>query len=281
MNAPTCPCIDAHHHLWRYKAADFPWMGEGMEALRRDYLVNNLEEVAQAASVSGTIVVQARQDVEETEWLSELASRSSLIRGVVGWVPLIDPNLAPLLERIAGLPKVKGVRHILHDEPDPSFMLRDDFQRGLSLLKDHGLRYDLLIFESHLPQAIAAVDRHPRQIFILDHVGKPRIRDHRISPWRENLKELARRENIYCKLSGMVTEADWLHWSDDDLKPYFDTVMEAFTPQRTMFGSDWPVLTLASGYGRWLASVRSFIAGMTHSEQERILAGTAAEAYGI
>ena len=281
MNTRVSNCIDAHHHLWRYSATDFPWMGEGMEGLRRDYLANHLEEVAHRAGVDGTIAVQARQTTEETEWLSELASRSTLIQGVVGWAPLIDPNLAPLLERHAGLPKVKGMRHILHDEADPFYMLREDFQHGLSLLKDHGLRYDLLIFENHLPQAISLVDRHPRQIFIVDHIAKPRIRERRISPWRENLKELSRRENVYCKLSGMVTEAEWNLWSEDDLKPYFETVFEAFTPQRTMFGSDWPVLTLAATYGRWVTTVRNTIANMSQSEQERILAGTAVEAYGL
>ncbi|HEV2135989.1 MAG TPA: amidohydrolase family protein [Terracidiphilus sp.] len=281
MNAPACKCIDAHHHLWRYKAADFPWIGEGMEVLRRDYLVNELEEVAHQAGISGTIVVQARQTTAETEWLSDLASRSTLIQGVVGWAPLTSPDIAPLLERLAALPRIKGMRHILHDEPDPQYMLREDFQRGLSLLKHHDLSYDLLIFESHLPHAIELVDRHPRQIFILDHIAKPRIRQRRISPWRENLKELSKRENVYCKLSGMVTEADWKLWSEDDLKPYFETVIEAFTPQRTMFGSDWPVLTLAAPYERWLRIVHTFIAGMTPSEQEMILSGTAAEAYAL
>jgi L-fucono-1,5-lactonase len=281
MNAPACKCIDAHHHLWRYNAAHFPWMGEGMEMLRRDYLSGDLEEVARPAGVSGAIVVQARQATEETEWLSDVASRSTLIQGVVGWAPLIDPNVASLLERLAGLPKVKGMRHILHDEADPLYMLREDFQRGLSLLKDHDLRYDLLIFESHLPQAIALIDRHPHQIFIVDHVAKPRIRERRISPWRENLKELSRRENVYCKLSGMVTEADWNFWQEADLRPYFETVIEAFTPQRTMFGSDWPVVTLAATYGRWMTSVRNAIAELSKLEQERILAGTAVEAYGL
>jgi L-fuconolactonase len=281
MNPPARKCIDAHHHLWRYKPAEYPWMGEGMETLRRDYLVDDLQQVAHPAGVSGTIVVQARQTIAETEWLSDLASPSSLILGVVGWAPLTSPELAPLLERLAALPKIKGMRHILHDEPDPQYMLRSDFQRGLSLLKNHGLRYDLLIFESHLPQAMELVDRHPRQIFILDHLAKPRIRQRRLSPWSENLKELSRRENVYCKLSGMVTEADWKLWSEDDLKPYFETVIEAFTPQRTMFGSDWPVLTLAAPYERWLAIARSFIAGMTPSEQEMILSGTAVEAYAL
>ncbi len=281
MNTAACKCIDAHHHLWRYKAADFPWMGEGMEVLRRDYLTNDLEEVAHGAGVSGTIAVQARQSIEETEWLSDLASRSPLIQGVVGWAPLVDADVAPQLERFATLPKIKGMRHILHDEADPLYMLREDFQRGLSLLKNYGLRYDLLIFESHLPQAIALVDRHPEQIFIVDHIAKPRIRERRLSPWRENLKELSRRENVYCKLSGVVTEAEWNCWTEEDLKPYFETVLEAFTAQRTMFGSDWPVLTLAATYERWIATVRNFIAKMSQSEQGRILAGTAVEAYGL
>lgn len=281
MNTAACKCIDAHHHLWRYKAADFPWMGEGMEVLRRDYLTNDLEEVAHGAGVSGTIAVQARQSIEETEWLSDLASRSPLIQGVVGWAPLVDANIAPQLERFATLPKIKGMRHILHDEADPLYMLREDFQRGLSLLKNYGLRYDLLIFESHLPQAIALVDRHPEQIFIVDHIAKPRIRERRLSPWRENLKELSRRENVYCKLSGVVTEAEWNCWTEEDLKPYFEIVLEAFTAQRTMFGSDWPVLTLAATYERWIATVRNFIAKMSQSEQGRILAGTAVEAYGL
>lgn len=281
MNTAACKCIDAHHHLWRYKAADFPWMGEGMEVLRRDYLTNDLEEVAHGAGVSGTIAVQARQSIEETEWLSDLAFRSPLIQGVVGWAPLVDANIAPQLERFATLPKIKGMRHILHDEADPLYMLREDFQRGLSLLKNYGLRYDLLIFESHLPQAIALVDRHPEQIFIVDHIAKPRIRERRLSPWRENLKELSRRENVYCKLSGVVTEAEWNCWTEEDLKPYFETVLEAFTAQRTMFGSDWPVLTLAATYERWIATVRNFIAKMSQSEQGRILAGTAVEAYGL
>lgn len=281
MEAPAFKCIDAHHHLWRYNAAEFPWMGEGMEALRRDYLAGNLEAVANRAGVCGTVVVQARQTVEETEWLSQVAAASSMIQGVVGWAPLIDPDIAPLLERLGALPKMKGMRHILHDEADPFYMLRDDFQRGLSLLKAHGLRYDLLIFERHLPQAISLVDRYPHQIFILDHVAKPRIRERRISPWRENLKELARRQNVYCKLSGMVTEAEWKLWSDEDLKPYLETALDAFTPKRLMFGSDWPVITLATTYAQWMATVRNFIATLSQSEQERVLAGTAVEAYGL
>ncbi|HEX4032620.1 MAG TPA: amidohydrolase family protein [Terracidiphilus sp.] len=274
-------CIDAHHHLWNYRPEDYPWMGEGMEVLRRDYLPTDLEEVARSAGITGTVVVQARQTTEETEWLAELAAKSELIRGVVGWAPLVDPNVAADLERFSSLPKVKGVRHVLHDEPDPYYMCREDFHRGVSLLSHYGLRYDLLIFASHLPQTIEFVDRHPNQIFIVDHIAKPRIREGVLSPWRENLKELALRQNVYCKLSGLVTEARWSTWKEVDLKPYLDVAIEAFTPQRVMFGSDWPVLTLASGYGQWAQMVNNHIREFSPDEQRRILAGTAVEAYGL
>ncbi len=274
-------CIDAHHHLWRYKPEEFPWIGDGMEILRRDYLTVQLEEVTRVAGVTGTVVVQARQSMQETEWLSGLAARSDLIRGVVGWAPLASPGAARELARLASLPKVRGIRHALHDEPDPLYMLRDDFNSGIALLKGYGLRYDLLIFETHLPQTIEFVDKHPNQVFIVDHIAKPRIRDRDFSPWKENLKELAQRPNVFCKVSGMVTEAKWDRWTPEELMPYFETVFEAFTPRRTMFGSDWPVLTLASPYRAWIETVTQAISSFSNDEQERVLAGTAVEAYEL
>jgi L-fuconolactonase len=277
----THECIDAHHHLWRYQPEEYPWMVDGMEVLRRDYLAADLEEVVRSAGVTGTVAVQARQTTQETEWLSGIAAKSELIRGVVGWAPLASSDAACELERLAGLPKVKGMRHVLHDEPDPLYMLRDDFNRGIEKLKAYGLRYDVLIFERHLPQTVEFVDRHPNQIFIVDHIAKPRIRDRVVSPWRDKLQELALRPNVYCKVSGMVTEAKWNCWTEQELAPYFETVFEAFTPQRTMFGSDWPVVTLASTYRDWAALVRRTVAKFSPDEQERILGGTAAEAYGI
>jgi L-fuconolactonase len=274
-------CIDAHHHLWRYEPEEYPWIGDHMPILRRDYLLGDLDAVTRAAGVTGTIAVQARQTVEETEWLSQIAAKSDLIRAVVGWAPLVDAAAGIILERLASLPKVKGVRHVLHDERDDFYMLREDFNRGITLLKEFELRYDLLIFENHLPQTIEFVDRHPGQIFIVDHVAKPRIKDRKISPWRENLRELSRRENVYCKVSGMVTEADWQEWTDDDLKVYFATVLDTFGPARLMFGSDWPVLTLASSYERWLQLVKRAISALSRDEQRRVLSGTAVAAYGL
>jgi L-fuconolactonase len=206
-------------------------MGDGMEALRRDFLVDDLRAVTAEADVTNTIVVETERTVAETEWLSKVALSSDLICGVVGWAPLTISGAASELERIASLPKVKGIRHPIHDEPDDQFVLREDFNRGIAALKQFDLRYDVLIFEKHLPQTIQFVDRHPDQIFILDHVAKPRIRERHLAPWQDNIRELALRPNVYCKLSGMVTEADWDTWSDEVLSPYIDIVLEAFTPK--------------------------------------------------
>lgn len=252
-----------------------------MGPLRRDYLLTDLQAVTEPVGITGTVAVQARQCLQETEWLSELADKTNLIRGVVGWVPLVNQDVGRDLERLAALPKVKGMRHVLHDEPDPGYMCRDDFNRGISLLKEYDLRYDVLIFESQLPLTIEFVDRHPNQVFIIDHIAKPRIRERTLSPWRENMMELALRENVYCKVSGMVTEAEWNNWQAEDLMPYFETVLEAFGSSRTMFGSDWPVLTLASSFERWANTVKQTIGKFSEQEQLKILAGTAIEAYGL
>lgn len=272
-------CIDAHQHLWRYLPPGPAWMADGMEILRRDFLLDDLRAVTTDASVMGTIVVETERTIEGTVWLSQIAASDDLICGVVGWAPLTDPAIESHLERVASLAKMKAIRHPIHDEPDDQFVLRDDFNHGVAALKQLNLGYDILIFEKHLPQTIQFVDRHPDQVFILDHIGKPRIRDRAFSPWKENIRELARRPNVYCKISGLVTEADWNTWSDAYLYPYVEIVLEAFTPKRTMFGSDWPVVTLASSYRRWIDTVRSAIAQLSTTERERILSGTAIEAY--
>lgn len=273
--------IDAHHHLWRYRADQYPWMTEKMTALRRDFLLNDLLKEAEGTAVCGSIAVQARQSIEETRWLSDLAANSEFIRGVVGWAPLIDNEIARVLEELAVLPKLKSMRHVLHDEADDFYMLRPDFNRGISLLKKFDLTYDLLIFERHLPQTISFVDRHPDQRFVLDHIGKPQIRSRQVSPWRENLRALAKRENVYCKVSGMATEADWAIWTDDDLRIYFEIVLDAFGPNRLMFGSDWPVVTLASPYARWMLFVQKAIQSLSYSEKLQIWSSTAIEAYKL
>jgi L-fuconolactonase len=273
--------IDAHHHLWRYNDRDYVWMSGAMTSLCRDFLVPDLEAVAQESGVGGTVAVQARQMLKETEWLLKLAARHPLLLGVVGWAPLCQPDAGAHLERFAQNRKLKAVRHVLHDEPDDFYMLRQDFNRGVALLRNLGLAYDILIFEHHLPQTIEFVDRHPSQIFVVDHVAKPRIKESAPSPWKENLMELARRGNVHCKVSGMATEADWTTWTAEQLRPYFNVVLEAFGPERLMFGSDWPVLTLAGSYRRWVDTFRSFIAKLSPAEQEAICEGTARRVYRL
>lgn len=273
--------IDAHHHLWRYNDRDYIWMTGEMASLRRDFLVSDLDAVTRSAAVQGTVAVQACQTIAETEWLLDLAERNSIILGVVGWVPLIAETVPNDLDRLVENPRLKAVRHVLHDEPDDFFMLRDDFNRGISSLKKHGLVYDLLIFERHLSQTIEFVDRHPDQIFVLDHIAKPRIKDQVLSPWKEKITDLAKRENVFCKISGMATEADWNGWTANQLRSYFDVVLNAFGPRRLMFGSDWPVLTLASSYTRWVDTFRSFIGDLSTSEQDNICSQTARRAYNL
>ncbi len=274
--------IDAHHHLWKYSAAEYGWITPEMKAIRRSFLPEDLEPLMHHFGIEGTVAVQARGSLEETSWLLGLAGQHPLIRGVVGWAPLTEgAGVKKSLEPFAGNHKLRGIRHVVQDEPDPRFILRKDFNEGVSTLRQFGLRYDILIFERHLPAAIEFVDRHPNQTFILDHVAKPRIKDRIISPWDKNMREMAKRQNVYCKLSGMVTEADPQRWSAEGLQPYIDVVLGAFGPNRIMYGSDWPVVLLASDYARWFGTVSQAIAKLSKAEQERIMGGTAAEAYGI
>lgn len=275
--------IDAHHHLWIYDAARYPWIGDGMEVLQRDYLVDDLSHELDAAGIDGAITVQARQDVIETEWLIGVARDAPQILGVVGWADLTAENLADTLDRLAPNPMLVGIRHVLQDEPDEAFALRADFNRGVSLLQDYGLAYDILVYEQHLPNVTAFVDRHPNQTFVVDHLAKPRIRDRdrRTAGWKADLTALARRPHCYCKLSGVVTEADWTHWRADDLDPYLDVALDAFGPDRLMFGSDWPVCLLACEYADWFDLMQAYTAPLSMTERARIWGETAAEAYRL
>lgn len=273
--------IDAHHHLWRYQTADYGWISDAMPVLKRDFLPPDLEKELRAAGFSGSVAVQARQTLTETAWLLELAATSPAIRGVVGWGPLASDHFAADLEHLRSQPKLKGLRHVVQDEPDDNFILGDKFNRGISTLKNTGLVYDILIFERHLPAAIQFVDRHPGQVFVLDHIAKPRIRQRLMEPWKKNITELARRENVYCKLSGMVTEADWANWAETDLQPYADVVLETFGPRRLMAGSDWPVCLLATTYTRWFEVLKNLLEKLSAAEIDRIFGQTATEVYRL
>jgi L-fuconolactonase len=273
--------IDAHHHLWCYEKEGYAWIGPQMTTLARDFLPDDLQRELTGSGVHGSVAVQARQSLDETRWLLDLAADSSVIRGVVGWAPIASPEFPGTLEGLQPFGKLKGLRHVIQDEPDDEFILRPGFNAGIALLKQHALVYDILIFERHLRAAISFVDRHPGQIFVLDHAAKPRIRERQLEPWRSNMRELARRENVYCKVSGLVTEAHWTEWGPADLQPYMDVVLEAFGPRRLMAGSDWPVCLLAATHQKWFSTLQSFIAPLSSAEQEMILGGVATEVYSL
>lgn len=274
--------IDSHHHLWKYSSDQYPWIDDQMAVLRRDFQSPQLERVAEENGVDGFISVQARQTVEETEALLELAENQPLIRGVVGWVPLADPEIAAVLDRFSDRSRLKGVRHVVQDEPDDRFILGDDFNRGVTQLNERGLVYDILIFSHQLAASIEFVDRHPDQPMVLDHIGKPTIRADRFdSDWEQQFRELARRERVTCKFSGVVTEVRDPRWSTDTIRRYWDVALEAFTPRRLMFGSDWPVCLLRSDYGRWLTTVRELAAQLSRDEQADLFSGTASRIYRL
>jgi L-fuconolactonase len=274
-------CIDAHHHLWSYKPPGYSWMTDEMASLRRDFDTVALRAEASRCGITGTIVVEVARTNEETLWLSEIAAKEDFIQGIVGWAALSHPKVSSELERLSELPKLKGLRYPIHDEPNDDFMLREEFDRGIKALKQFNFSFDLLVFARHLPQTIDLVDKHPHQVFILDHIAKPLIRRRLLSPWKENIAQLALRPNVYCKLSGVLTEADWQTWTDDDIAPYMEIVLNAFGPKRLMFGSDWPLVTLASSYEGWLQFVRRYVKRLSEVEQEWIFFKAATEAYRL
>lgn len=273
--------IDTHHHFWKYSAAEYGWISDEMKSIRRDFLPADLKKTLDGAGVSGAVSVQARTTVEESDWLLSMAEKHDFLHGVVGWVPLTESDVDKHLERLAQHKKFKGVRHVIQGEPDDNYILRPDFNAGIKKLLKYKLRYDILIFERHLKPSIRFVDQHPNQMFILDHVAKPKIKERILSPWREDMIELGKRPNVYCKISGMITEADWAKWSSADLAPYLDTALQAFGPKRLMFGSDWPVMLVAGQYKPWVDLVKQTIKRYSTAEQEQILSKNAIEAYGL
>ncbi len=272
--------IDAHHHLWKYSASEYGWITPEMNVLRQDFLLQQLEQATRSAGVSGTVAVQARQSLEETEWLLSLADATPLIQGVVGWLPLASEELSALLQRFSTKGKLKGLRHVVQDEPD-DFLLDEAFNRGIAALESTGLVYDILIHERQLARAALFARRHPRQVFVLDHLAKPRIREGVVQPWLANLEQLAGNANVYCKLSGLVTEADCARWTSEQLYPYLDAALQLFGAQRLMAGSDWPVCLLASGYQQWWAVLREWTAKLAPQDTKLVLGETARLVYGL
>lgn len=272
--------LDAHQHFWRYSPEEYPWIPRG-SALERDWLPHDLDALQKPLGFGGSIAVQARQSLAESDWLLGLADANPRIRGVVGWVDLRSADVGRDLARLARHPKFVGVRHVVQDEPEDDFLLGAAFMEGIRRLPEFGLAYDLLIYPRQLPATLRFVERFPGQPFVLDHVAKPLIKAGVVQPWADHIRALAQFPNVTCKVSGMVTEADHAGWRPDDFKPYLDVVVEAFGPGRLMFGSDWPVCLLAGSYESVEGLVRGHFRGWGAAEQEAFWGGTCAAFYGV
>jgi L-fucono-1,5-lactonase len=268
--------IDSHQHFWIYHPKEYEWIDESMSAIRRNFLPDDLKPELEANGFDGSIVVQVRQTLDETRWLLELAEKHPTILGIVGWVDLCAADIRSQLQILTQNPKLVGIRHIAQSEPDDHFLVRPDFMHGIAMLEEFNLAYDILIYTKHLPVAFEFVQHFPRQRFVLDHLAKPPIRSGEIAFWADHIRRLAARPNVFCKLSGMVTEADWHHWTADQMTSYLDVAFQAFGPDRLMIGSDWPVCLVASSYSRTVQVVKDYILSQSPDCQNKVLGANAA-----
>jgi L-fuconolactonase len=273
--------IDSHQHFWRYTPTEYGWIDDSMAALRRDFLPAELRREMEGASMDACVAVQARQTLEETQWLLELADAHPFVAGVIGWIDLQADEAAEQLERFVDHPKLVGVRHIVQAEPDERFMLRPAFCRGISLLEDRDLTYDILIYPKHLRAAAELVSRFPRQRFVLDHLAKPDIRARDMREWESGVRAIAEFPLVFCKLSGLVTEADWMRWTAEDIRPYLDVAFDSFGVHRMLAGSDWPVCTVAADYRRTIALVDDYVKDRPAAERDAVMGGSAARLWRL
>ena len=271
--------IDSHQHFWKYNPAEHTWMTDAMQVLKQDFMPADLGPLLNQIGFDGCIAVQARQLIEETNWLLKLSDENDFIKGVVGWIDLRSPNISEVLSGYVNQKKLVGVRHVVHDEADDNFMLQPAFQNGIAALKEFNLTYDLLLFPKHIPVALQLVEKFPEQPFVLDHSAKPFINKKEMSPWKEDLKELAKHPNVFCKLSGMVTEAKWNDWKEEDFKQYLDIVTESFGTNRIMIGSDWPVCTLSGNYSSTMHIVINYANQFSKEISDGILGGNCINFY--
>jgi L-fuconolactonase len=273
--------IDSHVHFWQFQAERDAWITDDMRALRHDFLPPDLEPLLGQHQLDGCVAVQADQSEAETIFLLYHATKHAFIKGVVGWVDLQAPDVARRLERYAQFPALKGFRHILQSEADQALMLTPAFTRGLAALFAHGFTYDLLIQPGQLAYATELVKLFPEQLFIIDHLAKPFIKAGALEPWRQQLQALAAHQNVFCKVSGLVTEADWHHWQPTDFRLYLEAAFEAFGPHRLLFGSDWPVCTVAGGYSRALGLLEDYLVDFSAAEQAGFWGDNAAQFYRL
>lgn len=272
--------IDTHQHFWKYDPVNYSWINDEMQVIRKDFLPGDLAVIVNEEKLHGTIAVQADQTEAETDWLLQLAAKNDFIKGVVGWVDLRSSNIEERLQHYQQFSKLKGFRHVLQGE-EPSFMLQESFLNGISKLNEYGFAFDILIFPQHLEAALQLVKQFPEQRFVIDHVAKPTIKDGKIDEWKKGMQQLAQHSNVYCKISGMVTEADWKNWTAEQLKPYIDVVVESFGIDRIMYGSDWPVCLVASSYKKWLQTVKEYFSAYSVEDQEKIFIDNAIQFYNL
>ncbi|MFO0922428.1 MAG: amidohydrolase family protein [Pirellulales bacterium] len=272
--------IDSHQHFWFYEPREYPWIQKEWN-IRKDFLPHQLRPILERHGLDGCVAVQARQSLEESRWLLEVADRAEIVRGVVGWVDLRSPEVDKQLASFASHSKFVGVRHVVQDEPDDRFVLQERFIKGISKLERYGLTYDLLLYPKQLPASIELVRRFPDQPFVLDHISKPLIAKQVMEPWRADIQKLAEFPNVYCKVSGMVTEAEWNGWKREDFHPYLDVVVEAFGPSRIMYGSDWPVCLLSAEYDAMFGIIEHYFQSFSDREKAGIFGGNAIRFYGL
>lgn len=273
--------IDAHQHFWIYDGEKHPWITDDKSVLKRNFLPADLGPVLEEAGLNGCVAVQAAQSEEENEFLLSLAAKNAFIKGIVGWVDLRSDGVEERLRHYSPFPLVKGFRHVIHDEPDPGFMLQPAFLNGIALLKKFGFTYDVLIFHHHLRSAAELVARFPEQPFVIDHIAKPDVKGRQMAGWKKDIEAVAQYPNVHCKISGMVTEGDWKGWKKEDFFPYLDVIATAFGADRIMYGSDWPVCQLAASYNQQLSLVQDYFSSVGETENEKIFGGNAIKFYNL
>ncbi|MFC4478579.1 amidohydrolase family protein [Flavobacterium chungangensis] len=272
--------IDSHQHFWKFDPVRDSWIDETMQNIQRDFLPEDLQPLLKENQFEGCVAVQASQSEEETHFLLDLASKKDFIKGVVGWIDLRNENIEERLQFFSDQKKLKGFRHVVQGEAD-DFMFGKEFRRGIAALKPFNYTYDILIFERQLPAAISLVKDFPNQKFVIDHIAKPDIKSRSIDSWKKGIEEIAKYDNVWCKISGMVTEADWKNWKPEDLKPYLDVIFENFSVDKLMYGSDWPVLNVASDYNEVVKTLEDYISKFSVEDQNKIWFENANEFYGL
>lgn len=273
--------IDSHQHFWNYHSSRHLWMNESMAVLKKDFGPEDLEPLLKSSNLNGCIAVQASQSEEENEFLLGLSNQSPIIKGIVGWIDLQSENLPERLSYYKKFKNIKGFRHVIQDEPDINFMLRPAFLNGIKTLKFFDYTYDILIFPKHLKNTFKLIKLNPEQLFVIDHIAKPDIRNNQIEDWENDLSAIGKLPNVYCKISGMVTEARWKEWKQDDFSVYLDTVVEIFGMDRIMYGSDWPVCTLSASYANMYKIVNDYFSSFSKQEQDNFFGLNAKRFYRL